>query len=185
MTPKARLFWPTLIGWLILDVVTKRLALATLWPPGHPQPVIGDVVRFTLTFNRGAALGMSLGDWSRPAFTAIAIVMVGVLAWLYRATAPDDRLRIVVIALIIAGALGNLFDRLRWDQGVVDFIDVGIGTLRWWTFNVADAGITCGAVALALILGREERRSAATAPATGDRTSARAPTDTPQGRRRS
>jgi signal peptidase II len=185
---KLRLFAPILAGWLALDVVTKQLALAVLQPPGVPHQVLGDVVRFTLSFNRGAALGMSLGEWSRPAFTAISLAMLVVLWHLYRTTAPADRLRTVVLALITAGALGNLIDRLRWDRGVVDFIDIGIGRLRWWTFNVADAGITVGALALAVILGRQAPPAPggvppARAPAGG--ASARSPSDTRPGRRRS
>jgi signal peptidase II len=68
---------------------------------------------------------------------------------LYRATPAEHRLEIVALALITGGALGNLVDRIRAGQ-VVDFIDVGIGSARFWTFNLADAGITVGAVLLAL-----------------------------------
>ena len=56
------------------------------------------------------------------------------------------------LALIAGGALGNLLDRLRSVRGVVDFIDVGIGDSRFWTFNVADSGVTCGAILLMLVL---------------------------------
>ena len=58
----------------------------------------------------------------------------------------------------MAGAVGNLVDRLRHERGVTDFIDMGIGTTRFWTYNVADMGITCGAIALALILGKEDEK---------------------------
>ena len=52
---------------------------------------------------------------------------------------------------------------MRHERGVTDFIDAGIGNARFWTFNVADMGITCGAIALALILGKEEKEAAAKA----------------------
>jgi signal peptidase II len=53
--------------------------------------------------------------------------------------------------------MGNLLDRLRSPLGVVDFIDVGIGDVRFWTFNVADVGVTVGAVLLAMVLWRDEK----------------------------
>jgi len=154
--PKHRIFWPIVVLWLALDLVTKRWALATLHP-GIPNEVLGEYLRWTLTFNRGAAMGMHLGEWSRAIFTTIGIVMLLVLGWLYRTTAPADRLRAAILGFITAGAIGNLMDRVRHGQ-VTDFIDAGIGTVRFWTFNVADMGITCGAIALALALEMAERR---------------------------
>ena len=78
---KQRTFWPIVVLWLALDLVTKRLALATLHP-GIPNEVLGEYLRWTLTFNRGAAMGMHLGEWSRPVFTAIGIGMLVVMNYL-------------------------------------------------------------------------------------------------------
>jgi signal peptidase II len=64
---------------------------------------------------------------------------------------------------VCGGAVGNLGDRLRSSRGVVDFIDVWIGYFHWPTFNVADMAVSCGAVALAIVLwmeGRESERAA-------------------------
>ena len=158
MPPKARLFWPIFVAWLVLDLATKQWALGSLQPAGMPHEVLGEYLRWTLAFNRGAAMGMHLGEWSRPFFTVVGVVMLGVLYWLYRTTAPADRLRATIIAFVMAGALGNLIERIRFGQ-ITDFIDVGIGTTRFWTFNVADMGITCGAIALALILGKEDAKT--------------------------
>jgi signal peptidase II len=159
MSPKSRVFWPILIGWLVLDVITKRWALAALHP-GVPYEVLGDFLRWTLAFNRGAAMGMHLGEWSRPAFTVIGVGMLAALGWLYYKTRASQRLQAAIIAFIMAGAIGNLIDRIRFGQ-VTDFIDVGIGTVRFWTFNVADMGITCGAIALALVLELEAKKERA------------------------
>lgn len=156
-TPKARIWWTLLPAWIALDLFTKHLALARLQPHGAPYEVIGEWIRFRLAFNRGAAMGIHLGDWSRVAFTVIGVGVLGILIHLYRKTDPSDRLRAAVLALITGGAIGNLWDRVRWTSGVVDFIDIGIGTTRFWTFNVADSGITVGAIALALLLGREDK----------------------------
>ena len=156
LPPKGRIFWPIFFTWLALDIVTKYLALAYLWPPGIPHEVMGEYVRFTLAFNRGAAMGMSLGEWSRPAFTVIAIVLLGAMGWLYRRTDPANRLQGAILAFIASGAVGNLIDRIRHERGVTDFIDLGVGTVRFWTFNVADMGITLGAIALALTMKEVE-----------------------------
>lgn len=157
MSPKARVFWPILVVWFVLDLVTKRWALASLHP-GVPLEVLGDSLRWTLAFNRGAAMGMHLGEWSRPAFTVIGLGMLVVLGWFYRRTEAENRLQAAILAFIMAGAMGNLLDRFRYGQ-VTDFIDIGVGSVRFWTFNVADMGITCGAIALALVLELEARRA--------------------------
>lgn len=61
------------------------------------------------------------------------------------------------LALVTGGAIGNLLDRLQSARGVVDFIDAGVGAHRFWTFDIADAGMTVGAVLLAILLSQGER----------------------------
>jgi signal peptidase II len=90
-------------------------------------------------------------------FGAIALAAVVVLGVMLKRAAPGDRLRAASIGLLVAGAAGNLWDRLRWSQGVVDFVDVGLGRYRFWTFNVADSALTIGVIALALLLWHEDR----------------------------
>ena len=68
------------------------------------------------------------------------------------------------LVLIVGGALGNLADRVRSADGVVDFIDAGAGSMRFWIFNVADMGVTVGAVLLALLYLRRASGDAGTAP---------------------
>ncbi len=63
--------------------------------------------------------------------------------------------------IVIGGAIGNLLDRIFQRDGVVDFIDIGIGDTRFWTFNVADSAVTVGAVLLVLALWQVERLHAA------------------------
>lgn len=151
---KARLFWPVVLSLLAADCTTKRLAVEHLSPPRVPHEVVGDWVRFTLTYNPDAALGVSLGPYSRVGFAVLAAAALVVILLWYRATPPEATARGVALALILAGAAGNLLDRLRSAQGVVDFIDVGVGSVRFWTFNVADACITVGALILAAGLWR-------------------------------
>ncbi|MGH7593656.1 MAG: signal peptidase II, partial [Gemmatimonadales bacterium] len=122
--------------------------------------VIGDAVQFRLVHNQGAAFGLELGAWQRWIFVVIALVAI---VWLYRAAqqaAATDRLRRFAVAFVAGGAAGNMVDRLLSSRGVVDYIDIGAGSLRWPTFNVADIAVTCGAVALAISLWREDARRA-------------------------
>jgi signal peptidase II len=150
-----RLFWATAAGVVGLDIVTKLVAVATL--ARRPLEVVGDYVVLRLVYNRGAAFGLDLGNASRWIFLALAVVALIVLGAMVRATRPGDRMRLVALALVCGGAFGNLIDRLRSAQGVVDFIEVGIGPYRWPTFNVADSAITVGAIALAISLWLEGR----------------------------
>ena len=152
MSPKTATFWPIAVGLLVTDCTTKQLAVEHLTPPYTPHDILGPVVRFTLAYNPGAAFSMSLGSASRWGFTALAILALTALAMVYRTAARSDIAQSVAIALIAGGALGNLVDRVRSASGVVDFIDIGIGDVRFWTFNVADMGVTCGAALLAWVL---------------------------------
>lgn len=148
---RARVFWPLFAAWVAGDFVSKRLVESHLSPHVENR-VIGDWVRFTLTYNTGAAMNISLGGASRVSFALLAVGMLGVIFWMYRQTAANETLQPIALALIAGGALGNLLDRIRSVRGVVDFIDVGIRDSRFWTFNVADAGVTCGAVLLMIVL---------------------------------
>ncbi len=154
---KARAFWPVLIGVYALDFISKHFAVAELSPMYVPHRVIGDFVRFTLTYNKGAAMGLSLGDYSRVGFAVTAAIILVALGVIYRRTEHTAVGAGAALAMIAAGALGNLTDRLTSSLGVVDFIDVGIGTSRFYTFNVADSAITCGAILLGILSMREDR----------------------------
>ncbi len=151
---KRPLFWPLALGLLLADRVTKWVVEQSL-QLHRPTEVFGDVVRFTLAYNPGAAFGIDVGPASRVVFITLTIVALGALYWMYRTTPRDHRVQLTALALISGGALGNLVDRLRSPAGVVDFIDVGLGGTRFWTFNVADAGITVGAILLAISLWAE------------------------------
>jgi len=83
-----------------------------------------------------------------------------ILGRLYKATRQGDLLRTFALGLVCGGAVGNLIDRVRSATGVVDFIDVGVGDLRWPTFNVADMAVSVGAFLLAWVLWGEERQGA-------------------------
>ncbi|HEX6630372.1 MAG TPA: signal peptidase II [Gemmatimonadaceae bacterium] len=158
-------FWTVVVLVLVVDIVTKALAVEHLMPRYSARQVLGDWIQFRLVYNPGAAFGLYLGDFSRWIFMALTIGALVVLLQLYRATRPGHTVRVLALALVCAGAVGNLIDRIRSAQGVVDFIDVGVGNLRWPTFNVADMAVSVGAFLLAWVLWGEDTRAAATTPA--------------------
>ncbi len=162
---KALLFWAVIAGVTTLDVVTKAVAVQTLPPQHVPRELWGNTVRLTLVYNPGAAFGLHLGPQSRWIFTALTIVALVILGRLYRATARGDIPRVLALAMVCAGAIGNLLDRLRSSLGVVDFIDIGLDRARWPTFNVADMAVSIGAVLLAWVLWQEDRAASPSAPA--------------------
>ena len=159
-----RLFWSVAATFLVTDFVTKLWAVRALAPAHTRHEVVGEWLTFTLLYNPGAAFGLHLGDWSRWIFMALTIGAVVILTRMYRATGEGDAIKLVSLGMILGGACGNLVDRIRSSQGVVDFIDVGVREMRWPTFNVADIGVSCGALLLAVVLWREDRAAALTAP---------------------
>jgi signal peptidase II len=172
--PKYIVFGLTLPTILVLDVLTKRWALEAL--EFESRELFGGLLPLTLAFNKGAAFGMSIGDDSRWFFipvTAVALVLLGVLL---KQADRRDFLRIISISLVVSGAVGNLYDRVRWGRGVVDFLGpVDLGLWLFPIFNVADMAITCGAILLAISFWFEERDERASAEAAAGESPAGAP----------
>ena len=154
-SPRARVFWPIVLTLLIADCTTKELAETYLAPEHTPHEVAGSVLRLTLAHNAGAAMSLSLGRYSRIGFSLAALLALFVLVRLYLATPAHARRRAAALALLVGGAVGNLLNRVLSPRGVTDFIDIGVQSWRFWTFNLADAGITIGAVLLLVVLSRE------------------------------
>jgi signal peptidase II len=156
---------------MALDVMTKRWALVAL--EFESSELFGGLLPLTLAFNKGAAFGMRVSEDSRWFFIPVTIIALGLLTVLFRQAEDRDYLRIGSISLVVSGAVGNLYDRMRWSEGVVDFL--GPVDLWLWDFpifNVADMAITCGAILLAISFWFEEQeeraREAAEKTAAGD-----------------
>ncbi len=154
------LFWSVATTVVLVDFVTKLIAVYSLVPQRIPHPVLGDNLRLTLIYNPGAAFGLHLGQYSRWIFMVLTFGALWILWRLYRETRDGDLLRTLSLSLVCGGAVGNLIDRIRSSQGVVDFIDVGIGNTRWPTFNVADMAVSTGAFLLAYVLWGEDKAAA-------------------------
>ncbi len=146
---------PNALPWLwlsaaiiALDQLSKWGAVHTL-PAGLPHPVIPGFLNWTLVFNRGAAFSFLNGadGWQRWFFVVLALIISAVLVvWLSRTPRRDWRTGLP-LAMIVGGALGNLVDRLHAAQ-VTDFIQVYFHQWSYPVFNLADCGITVGAVLL-------------------------------------
>jgi signal peptidase II len=146
---------PNALSWLvlsalivILDQLTKAIVVHLL-EPGVPNAVIPGLLNWTLAYNTGAAFSFLAGQegWQRWLFTALAIVVSGVLVRWLKQTPRSDWRTALPLALVVGGAIGNLIDRLRIGH-VIDFIQVYHGDWAFPSFNVADSAISVGAVLL-------------------------------------
>jgi signal peptidase II len=114
----------------------------------QPLPVVPGL-NLTLVYNTGAAFSFlsEAPGWQRWFFALLAgLISAFIIFWLYRLPRAQRWLG-CALALILGGALGNLWDRLTLGQ-VVDFIDVYYRDWHWPAFNVADSAISVGAVML-------------------------------------
>lgn len=143
---------------VVLDQLTKAwvessFALASpsapAGSPNAPTPIIGDLVRVARTWNDGGVFGL-FGD-SAAVLGIASVVVIGVIVWVQATSGVRSPLLTVALGLLMGGAIGNLLDRLQHGH-VVDWVDTGIGSLRFYTFNVADSAISI-AVALLLVMG--------------------------------
>jgi signal peptidase II len=163
LSRKALAYWPLAVFVVAADYVTKSVAVSYLEPAHIAHPLLGTIVQLTLTYNPGTAFGIEVGRGlaARGALVAVVLVALVVLYGMYRRAAASDVWLATALGLVSGGALGNLIDRLRSARGVVDFIDVRFGTWHFWTFNVADAGVSVGAILLAIVLWHHDKTRAA------------------------
>lgn len=134
---------------LAADQLTKTLVRA--YVPLHDSvTVIAGVLNITHVRNSGAAFGFlnAVEFPYKQAVVALAATaaLIGIALYAARVSS-HERLARVGLAMILAGAIGNLIDRL-WLGSVVDFVDVVFGTWHFWAFNVADSAITLGVIAM-------------------------------------
>jgi signal peptidase II len=146
----ARAIWPLFAGLVVAIVIADQLTKAWLTgflAPGASVAVVDDWLRLVFSQNRGGLFGLLQG--SVLAFAALSMVVIGLIV-VYHGRAGRDPYLSVTLGLLTGGAIGNLIDRLRFGY-VVDFVDAGIGDVRWYTFNVADAAISTSIVLLLLL----------------------------------
>jgi signal peptidase II len=135
---------------LILDGLTKTWTIQAL-KPYQSVPIMGDFFRLTLGYNTGVAFSMftNSGAWL---LILTGIIIVGLGVWSINALRIGELPLQAAwsVGLILGGAIGNFVDRLL-DGRVTDFLDFGLGTLRWPAFNLADSCIVVGIIWLMLM----------------------------------
>jgi signal peptidase II len=152
---------------LAADSISKQQVLTRL--PGHPPVRLLDgLITLDLTFNAGAAFGVGTS------YTAvIALIVCGVIVYIFRTARRLSSLAwTIALGLLLGGAMGNLGDRLLRAPGllrgeVVDWINLSHFP---WTFNLADASITCAAVLIAVLALRGVRIDGTSPAHAADRT---------------
>jgi signal peptidase II len=150
------IFWLILIiiGVIVADQITKLWAVRNL-SDNNSISVIGDFFRLTLVYNYGGALGTSFG--SSITYLVVALLILPLLGY-YLYIHRYQYILAIPLAFITGGAVGNIIDRIYLGK-VVDFVDIdffdfnffGQPVTRWWTFNIADAAISCGIVFLLVV----------------------------------
>jgi signal peptidase II len=145
---------------VLLDQLTKGWIIATM-RLHDAYPVIDGFFNIVYVRNPGAAFGFLAG--ASPLFRSVfflAVTLAAILLILHylRQTKIEEIFLVLALALILAGAVGNLIDRIRFGE-VIDFLDVYIGAHHWPAFNIADASITTGASVLVMfLLGKRKEK---------------------------
>ena len=158
MTPKLRTLLAMCLAVVPLDQLSKWW-IATRIPLYGGIDVIEGFFRITHARNPGAAFGLAQGApvWVFVALTILALALIGSL---YRRVAPGDRLSAFSLGLIVAGALGNLIDRVIHGE-VIDFLQFDLQLFVFPDFNVADSAIVVGVGMLLLDVVAREAESGA------------------------
>ena len=135
-----------------VDQLTKAWITSAI-VPGEVLRVAGDELRLIITYNTGGLFGLFRDQ--APVFAAFSVgVMVMIVA--FHARSPASRYVSVTLGFLLGGAVGNFIDRVRLGH-VIDFVDAGLGTLRFYTFNVADMAVTAAVLMLLMLSIRSSR----------------------------
>jgi signal peptidase II len=154
-----RIFWSLTLLFAVIDAATKRLAEDDHGLLRWLDHALGGLVSFPLTYNPGAAFSLRYGlaaPLERVIQIACTVWALVFLYLLFRRVAYSARTAVVGLGLMSGGGTGNLLDRVRNPAGVVDFINVDVGVLRLFVFNLADVAALAGAVLLMWALYRRE-----------------------------
>lgn len=124
-------------GIVVVDQLTKAAITANL-EPGEVVAVLEDLLRITYSQNNGAIFGLFQDQ--ALLFALISLGVLGLIVW-FEWHAGSSLIVSIALGLLLGGAIGNLIDRLRFGY-VVDWVDMGIGGWRFYTYNIADAAIS-------------------------------------------
>jgi signal peptidase II len=134
---------------VLLDQITKFIIVSNFLLH-ESLPVLGGFFNITYVRNPGAAFGFMSGaspEFRGMFFSLVTLIAVSLILYHLVKNRIGNPLLAFAMALIVAGALGNLLDRFRYGE-VIDFLDLHIGGYHWPAFNIADTAISIGAVFL-------------------------------------
>ncbi|HVO94319.1 MAG TPA: signal peptidase II [Terriglobales bacterium] len=141
--------WKLVLSWLVpiivLDQLTKIIIDRTM-PLYHSIPIIDGFFNLTYVRNTGAAFGIFAGShevFRRPFLIVVSILAIGFIVVMLKRLRDDATWLITALTFILAGAIGNLIDRVLHGE-VIDFLDVYYKNYHWPAFNLADSFITIG-----------------------------------------
>lgn len=158
------LFWGIALGGAAFDLTTKALVFEHVGPPGGPAvAIVPDILELRTNYNQGALWGLGRGlPYSSQLFAGLSIVAaLGICYYLFVRGGATDLVQTIALGLIMAGALGNCHDRLRYGQ-VRDFVHFHVDPIGFncAIFNFADNMLVAGAVLLLLLALRPEPATA-------------------------
>ncbi|MCD6308020.1 MAG: signal peptidase II [Candidatus Latescibacteria bacterium] len=139
-----------LAAFFILAVVAdqaSKIVVDSVFALYESRPMLGNILRLYYIRNTGAAFGLRIGNPSVMLWVTVLVTLFLVYLFVTGRLDGGSLLGKAALVLVLAGAVGNLIDRVRLGE-VIDFIDMGIGPHRWPTYNLADVFVTCGMLVL-------------------------------------
>ena len=137
----------SLIG-IIFTIVAldqwSKCMIKTSYNLYQSEPIIEGFFYFTYVTNDGMAFGLSFPG-GKTLLLIVTLILTGVIMWMLWKEKNSHNLIRYGLTLILAGAIGNMIDRILYGK-VVDFLDIMIGNFNWYIFNVADSAVTSGMI---------------------------------------
>lgn len=158
--PRWVLFFAVAALVVIVDQLSKAWLVGQIAPREAPRQIIGDWVRIVHGQNDGAIFGLFRDQ--AVLFGLVSVGVVALIIW-YHGSSGRNTLMSIALGLLLGGAIGNMIDRFRLGY-VTDWVDIGIGDWRFYTFNVADSAVTLAVLLLILIAILPARTGAGTTP---------------------
>jgi signal peptidase II len=128
---------------VVADQLTKAWVVSAV-APGEALRLIGDELRLVITHNTGGVFGLFRDQAA--VFAVFSIGVMGLIV-LFHGRTSASRYISMTLGLLLGGAIGNFVDRVRFGY-VIDFVDAGLGNLRFYTFNVADMAVSASVLLL-------------------------------------
>ena len=122
----------------------SKLMIKTSYNLYQSEPIIEGFFYFTYVTNDGMAFGLSFPG-GKTILLIVTVILTGVIMWMLWKEKNGHNLIRYGLTLILAGAIGNMIDRILYGK-VVDFLDIMIGSFNWYIFNVADSAVTSGMI---------------------------------------